>query len=196
MKYENKTLLMKYVKGIYKFEEYIKDINTNLGTELEPHRGYLVNLERIDELKKKINYDNNKKYLDNYKDDPVDNEQNEKYAIDEIEFRDSNYLLNMILNGNKYILINRDLWKLISKDKEKNKACILYKINYNTIRFQLDDQKELIFSKFENNLNLISSEFFIKWIINIMIHIEPIMMIWFVMYIIKLKIIMIIIMIL
>ena len=81
------------------------------------------------------------------------------YTIDEIEFRNSDYLLNKILNDNKYIIINTDLWRLLCTKGKEQIQPINYSMNYSQIKFTLNDQKELIFSNHEKN-NLLGKKYF------------------------------------
>ena len=161
MHYSNSSNLKKYVKAFIEFENYIKDLNSTHDDKFEKHHGYLINLKKIEEIKHKINYEQNKsKYID-FNFSPSDGVQKKDYTIEEIEFRDSNYLLNMLFNGNKYILINEDLWKLLCKEGKENTPPIIYEINYSKIKFKLsEDQTILIFSNYLNNNNLIEKKFF------------------------------------
>jgi len=154
--------LKTYVKAFIEFEKYIKYINKDLGEKFEHHKGFLINKDEIDEIKNKIKFQT---YKDIYKDYPLnssDRIQKKDYTIEEIEFRNSDYLLNMLFNKNKYILINRDLWKLLCKEGKENTEPIIYEINYNNIKFKLDDFKELKFSN-KFNENLISIEEFYSY---------------------------------
>ena len=104
----NTDYIIKYVKAFKDFESYLKKINNNFGTYFNDYSGYLINLESIDKIKTNINYDYYKNLNDIYKNyniSPVIQSE-KKYTIDEIEFRNSDYLLNMIFNENKYIIIN------------------------------------------------------------------------------------------
>ena len=159
MQIKNSSSLIKYIKGFYEFEKYLNNINSNLFEKFEPHDGYLINLSKIEEIKKSINYDNHKYEYHNYESIPINNDSVKYYTIEEIKFRNSEYLLNMLFNGNKYILINTKLWKLLCKKNEENITSIKYEINYMKIKFRLSDQKELIFAN-QNNSNLITSEVF------------------------------------
>ena len=154
MKYEKHCSLIDYVNGFTEFEQYIKDINRKQ-SNVHKHHGYLINLTLFEELKKRINNDyiQYKKHLS----ESISYNIKEKFTIGEIEFRNSNYLLNMIFNGNKYILINTKLWDLICKEDNKNIPSIEYEINYLNIKFSLEDKKELIF--FNKNDNIIDSFF-------------------------------------
>ena len=126
--------------AISDFDKYLKDIystNNPYGTE---QRGYLINLKDYERIKKiiysnKININNLEK----------------NFKINQIEFKTSQYLINMILNGNKYIFINTDLWKLLYDKDKRNEIPIKYKVNINDITFSLDN-KEL---SFKHNKNII-----------------------------------------
>ena len=160
MDFKNHSSIMKYVKEFYEFEQYINDMNLNLHESFEKHRGYLINLELIDRIKDKINYYTNKRIFKNNASVSFYDDKNKYYTIEEIKFRNADYLLNMIFNGNKYIMINRNLWKLLCKENEEDKEPIIYEINYSKIKFKLNDGNELIFSKYENENNIIKNELF------------------------------------
>ena len=149
MKYEKHCSLIDYVNGFTEFEQYIKDINRNQ-SNFHKHHGYLISLELFEELKKRINNDyiQYKKHLS----ESISFNIKEKFTIGEIKFRNSNYLLNMIFNGNKFILINTKLWDLICKEDNKNIPSIEYEINYLNIKFSLEDKKELIFFNKKDNI--------------------------------------------
>ena len=159
MQNKNSFSLIKYIKGFYEFEKYLNQINSKHSDKFEPHDGYLINLSKIEAIKKAINYDNYKYQYHNYETTPENTDSTKYYTIEEIKFRSSDYLLNMLFNGNKYILINSKLWKLLCKKGEENIAPIRYEINYLEIKFSLSDQKCLTFAN-QNNTNLITSEVF------------------------------------
>ena len=124
---------MNYQNAISDFEKYIKDIystNYEVGAE---HRGYLINLKDYEEIKENNNY--SEKIL----------------KINQIEFKTSQYLVNMILNGNKYIFINTDFWKLICDNDKQYESPFIYKVNRNDITFSLDNIK----LSFKHNKNII-----------------------------------------
>ena len=150
--------LIKYVKEIHDFEKYINDEKKNLahGNHIE-FFGYLINLKEYEKLKSDINYE---KYLPKYKasfSNPLDAKLIKSYTLEEIKFRDSNYLLNKIFNENKYILISKRLWNILCNEDKKSAPAIKFDINYIEIKFKLDDDKEL---KFKNKGDYIISEFY------------------------------------
>ena len=151
MEFEQKIDLTTLKKGFEEFDEYINKNNKNLSEKFIPHQGYLINLSKFEELKKRINEEYRNNYLSSYK-IPIDNNSKRDYTIDEIEFRDSNYLLNMILNGNKYIFINEKLWELLCKKDKKDYPSITYEINYLRIKFHFHGQSPLQFFNSNNNI--------------------------------------------
>ena len=152
MDYEKNISLIEYVNGFNDFEKYIKQINLNHSYNFEKHYGYLINLEEYEKIKLSIKEEYNKtKYKNNYS-NKSNTKEKKVYVIEDIEFRNSNYLLNMIQNGNKYIFININLWKLLCKKNKEETNQIEYEINYYKIKFKLDDQKELIFNNSKDNI--------------------------------------------
>ena len=150
MKYVKSDALTKYKIGFKEFENYIKKINYNLRDNYELHHGYLINLNEIERIKQRINYNSNESiYIQR---NETSQDSTKYYTIKEIEFRNSDFLLNMIFNGNKYILINTTLWQLLCERNKEEKPSIKYYINKSKIKFQLDNKGELSFS---NNNNLI-----------------------------------------
>ena len=115
MKFEEKKDLKVYIKGFKEFDEYVNKINQNIARSCGVHHGYLINYSKYKELKERINEEYKNSLSQFQAKIPLNNNSKKDYTIDEIEFRDSNYLLNMILNGNKYILINEAHVKKIKK---------------------------------------------------------------------------------
>ena len=142
----NVSSLKKYKNPISEFENYLKDIYCNNNSSNSSHKGYLINLkdyETITQSIKNINFDNMK-----------ENDFKQIFEINQIEFKTSHYLINMILNGNKYIFINTKLWKLLcdkDKNNKNNDSHIMYKVNTNDITFSLLDNTTLSF-KHNNNI--------------------------------------------
>ena len=80
MQIKNSSSLIKYIKGFYEFEKYLNNINSNLFEKFEPHDGYLINLSKIEEIKKSINYDNHKYEYHNYESIPINNDSVKYYT--------------------------------------------------------------------------------------------------------------------
>ena len=134
-------LLKKYVYKIRALECNIAAINSK---DLK-HKGYIINLNDYNNLKNKIDYEINKNLISKSK---FDIKENEKImTIKDIEFKTSQYLLNMLLNGNKYIIIDSIFWKVICEKGKENSSCINYEISMNTslLNLKLNDYKTLLF---------------------------------------------------
>ena len=142
----HKKLLIKYQKGINDFEnDYIKDNFINY-KKYDTHRGYLINLESYNAIKNQVG-----NYFKEFKN--ASKIVNNLNALEEIEYKTSTYLLNMLFNGNKYIIVNSEIWKLFGDQERKNEAKFLYSIDKDNIIFSLDDNIKLVFScKSYNNI--------------------------------------------
>ena len=134
--------LKNYRNAIADFEKYIKNIYSSNSIETE-HKGYLINFEE---------YENIKVIIDNF--EVNINDCGQIFHIKQIEFKTPQYLIYMILNGNKYILINTDFWRLICDKDKINESPIVYRINDNDITFKINN-KELSFS---HNKNIIDKK--------------------------------------
>ena len=146
----NQILKNKYTAIISNFEEYLKNLKNNTS-----HKGYLIDLKQLNDIKKKIDYKNNVKSLSKiYKNNNL--KISEKIlTIKDIEFKTSQYLINMIYNDHQYILIDRELWKALCEAGRENDENIEYKIYNNDIIFTLKDKKELKFTQSNKNKNII-----------------------------------------
>ena len=81
---------------------------------------------------------------------------NEKFynikKINQIEFRTSRYLVNMLLNNNKYIIINEALWKEIGYINNKNNNFkIKFSIESYCISFSFEKDRKLFFKIYSKN---------------------------------------------
>jgi len=152
MNVQDHSILIKYIKGIYDFESYIKSNKNKFSTSFNEYFGYLINFEDYENLKRKINYEKNLQLYKKYFSNPINSNTKKYYTLEEIKFRDSKYLLNMIFNKNKYVLINVNLWKLLCQENKETITPIKFNINYSQIKFKLDDRKELIFSNTRDNI--------------------------------------------
>ena len=135
---------MNYKNAISDFEKYLEDIYSIDNSYGKEHKGYLINLKDYEKLKE---------ISDNNKDNINVSEKN--FRINQIEFKTPQYLINMILNGNKYICINTALWELICDKNKKNESPISYSVNKNNVTFSLDN-KYLSFSRNKNIIDEIA----------------------------------------
>ena len=124
---------MNYRNAISDFEKYIKDIYSTNNSNGKEYKGYLISLKDYERIQYNIK----------------DSEKN--FKINQIEFKTPQYLINMILNGNKYIFINTDLWELICDNDKNYQSPIIYKVNSYDITFSLDKIK----LSFRHNKNII-----------------------------------------
>ena len=123
--YEN--ILNDYILEINDFQtKHLKAIfNTN--NNYKSHIGYLINLELYLNLKNII-----KEYYNNQISAKKAYESINK--LNSIKIKTSTYLINKLFNGNKYIIINNNLWDLFG-DNNDTKLSISYIIDRDYIIF-------------------------------------------------------------
>ena len=133
-------LLTKYRNAIINFENYRKKIYCSelLGEE---HRGYLINLKDYEKLKETV-FNNSNIF-----------NSSRIFKINQIEFKTTNYLINMILNNNQYIFINTELWQTICNENKTNEKPIMYTIYKNDLFFSFGDSY-LSFKPYKNIIDL------------------------------------------
>ena len=158
-------LLRNYTYKIKTFESNI----TSIQKKDSEHEGYIINLDYYNDLKNKIQYEKYKNKISISRFDKFDIKDNEKImTIKDLEFKTYKYLTNMILNGNKYIIIDSTFWKVICEKGKKNSVAINYYISdhmsslnvnlgYYTLEF--DNRKNNILE--ESNLRYKSGNDFI-----------------------------------
>ena len=131
---ENKNEI-EYQKILYNFNNFE---NANYQDKVK-YKGYIINLKDYENIKEKIkNYQNGKSINENNFFD---------FNIKQIEFKTLNYIMNMILNGNEYIIIDEELWKIFyDKNTQKFERPIEFMINSNKVTLYLNNNKYLEFS--------------------------------------------------
>ena len=72
--------------------------------------------------------------------------------IKQIQFKTIRYLLNMLSNDNKFILITEELWDIIGNKAEKYHYPMEYKIDKDTLIIDLKEGKKLSFYNRKNNI--------------------------------------------
>ena len=136
----NNTKLMEYRKGVQHFENYLKKMYSP-ENRTNSHCGYLINLKDYEKIKKLIKYD---KFQENIID--FDEEDfNKTFEIKQIDFKTSEYLLNMVYNDNEYIIIDTELWKIICQKGRENEKPIIYTVNPTILILNMED-KEIWFN--------------------------------------------------
>ena len=141
--------LIKYNEAIFDFEEnYLKEIYKNIDNKEKD--GYLIKSEDLNELKENISYREYQRYKSTSNDCFIKNYDFNKLKnikkIKQIEFKTSQYLVNMIFNDNKYIIINEKLWKILCDKENENDLSIKYNINSDNLTLIFDKEKKLFFS--------------------------------------------------
>ena len=136
----NSISITDYKNAISEFEQFRNNIYSNKNSIGMEYAGYLINLKDYEKIKEIINSEKNNI-----------NDSENTFKISQIEFKTPQYLINMILNGNKYIIINREVWELICDKDKIYDSTIDFKVNSKDITFSLDN-KEL---SFKHNKNII-----------------------------------------
>ena len=92
-------------------------------------KGYLINLNDYNELKKRVNY---KKYKNSFLKNFDINDKEKKFTIKELEIKTNYNLINMLLNGNKYIIVDSSFHKVICEKSNLYISSVDYAITENT----------------------------------------------------------------
>ena len=141
-------LLKKYSHAIKILEDNIKRYNKK---DMK-YKGYLINLDDYKNFKKQVNYEANKNsYLQNY----VIKESDKKLFIKVPEIKSNQQLINLLLNKNKYIIVDPTFYKLICEKGKSNSETMDYVISNKTneIHLILKEQNLLKFNnKGKNNI--------------------------------------------
>ena len=111
----SKDLLKKYASAIKSFEDRIKRINKGA-----KHIGHLINLKDFEDLKNKVDYTKNKNSIFG---NIIIKDNEKKFEYNDIEIKSCRYLTNMLLNDNKYIIIDIPLYEIIcGKGKRRSET--------------------------------------------------------------------------
>ena len=149
--------ITKYNLAIYNFEEkYIKNNNASKDKIINLD-GYLINNDYYENFKSKINYNSNiNNIIKTYQysgDKKIEmNEQEKKFKIKDIDFKTPKYFMNMLYNGNKYILINKELWDVICEPTLKNTTPFKYDIDFTSITLHLYNTDYTFNNFYKNNV--------------------------------------------
>ena len=114
----SKDLLKKYASAIKSFEDSIKKINKGV-----KHKGHLINLKDFEDLKNKVDYTKNKNSIFG---NIIIKDNEKKFEYNDIEIKSSKYLTNMLLNDNKYIIIDIPLYEIICGKGKRSSETLEY----------------------------------------------------------------------
>ena len=121
------------MKSIYNIDTKFKNIKY-IDNKTFSYKGYLVNLNVYEEFKnKKLSGINNNRKLH------------------QIQFKTASYLVNMILNGNKYIIISPEIWNKFLPTEKENESPIDYSKNIAHIFIKFIDGRDLKFSNYNKD---------------------------------------------
>ena len=121
-------LLKKYVSVFKNLDLKISNYNKK---DSKNNKGYIINLEDYEKLKKKINFDKNKSKGSERSYDIKFEDR--LMIIPELEFKTNQYLINMLLNGNKYKIVDSTFWKIICDKAKDNSPLTDFEIANNTL---------------------------------------------------------------
>ena len=145
-------LLINYRALLENFEKnYVYDIFNNY-KKYDSLKGYLINLESYESLKKKIK-------AQSYGSISASKILESITKLKPLQIRTSQYLINMLLNENKYIIINTKVWNLLGEEEKSNDSHVLYTIDKDLIIFSLDDNIQLKLTCLDHN-NIIDKSSF------------------------------------
>ena len=109
----NDTINKKYACAIKSLEDRIKVWKKSIKYK----DGHLINSKDFEELKTKVDYKNNKNIFLLLN---VINNNEKKFKCKDLEIKTSTYLINMLLNGNKYIIVDSIFYQIICDKDNKN----------------------------------------------------------------------------
>ena len=108
---------IKYNESLSQYDKYISEIYLKSSVPCSILKGYLINLKDFEELKKDIKYDIYKLFGAENKNGCLkllnSNKKTKFNKVENIKLNSSKYLVNMLNNNNKYIIITSELWNVI-----------------------------------------------------------------------------------
>lgn len=141
---QNDNLLEVIRKSIIDFDKSLYEQYYNSSKN---NKGYIIDLNDFEEFKNKIIKGNCSNLSELIK------------KIKTIPFKTASYLINMISNNNKYIIINEELWKNICSIEFKDEHPIIYDIDSPYLFLNLDIRLKLFLS---NKNNVIEKSCFMQ----------------------------------
>jgi len=150
-----------YYLELYNFKTYVNEIH-NKQSEGETHEGYFVDKKKYDFLENQVNYYYQKqrpKSVANKSESESNDEDLEQIKKLKMDTKSLNELKQSLSKGEEFILINKNLYKYICKEKEEskiNKVKYMIKSDDLIILNKVDDT-EIARFKIDNN-NIISNK--------------------------------------
>ena len=159
---------IKYNQAFNEFDNFIDNIKKNKYKESKEnlkYEGYLINLEDIEKFKDNIKYEVFKLYFKETENNNIIMSKKEEIRkffdiekfkkiekVNNVKISSHEFLINMIMNDNRYILITDELWKVIGakEEKEDNPPLIFSINNKSQLVLYLDNNKKLYFTIYEN----------------------------------------------
>ena len=147
---------IKYNEALEQYEKYIKDKYSKNSVHDIILKGYLINLKDFEDLKKGINYDTYKLFRPNNKNGCLkllnSSKETKFKKVRNIKLNSFKYLVNMLNNNNKYIIITGELWNVVGEKDNQNNTQIDYKIDKDYIIIEFQNQKKISFKHNKNNI--------------------------------------------
>ena len=111
-----------YYLELYNFKTYVKEIH-NEQSESKTHEGYFVDKKKYDFLENQVNYYYQKQRSKSVanKSESESNDDIEQIKKLKMDTKSLNELKQSLSSGEEIILINKNLYKYICKEKEENK---------------------------------------------------------------------------
>ena len=122
------------MKSLFDLDEKFKNIEY-IENKTLPSQGYLIDFKDYEEYKK----------------NKISGKNNIGKKLHQIQFKTASYLINMILNGNKYIIIDSESWNNILPDEKEIESPIDYSKNIAYIIIKFKDNITLQFSNFNKD---------------------------------------------
>ena len=146
-----KEKLIQYINAIKDYEIYIKTIYKSHKENFNYHEGYIVNLKDFKNLKECIKYEvlkENNSYLNNFEEKI---QINSIPTIRQIRINNSQDFIKAINNQKEYIILNKTLYHILSKDDNIYGPFFHYFIDDSKLSLILENS-ETVFFKLNNNI--------------------------------------------
>ena len=146
---------IKYNKALVNYENYIKNEYKN------PHNynilfGYLINYQYFEDLKKSLNHSAFNLFGGTKNDDYLKIfNPNKPINLKKLKIKEtlsSRHLINLLKNGNKYVIITEELWNALNENDSKVDYLINYKIDKDIVSIHFKNNEILYFKNAQKNV--------------------------------------------